>query len=260
MKTDSFSAEGNASPELKNLLPRKQVGFLFPVSVCDITPYEFYRIVPEGIMLVMVDVGIKAFTSEELKRVIKPLDEYLALFKQRGVDVILQDGCPVACLQGPEQHKKMLAHIEEKTGIQATSTYTCVSSAAQFLNIRNLAVVNKWDSDINNGLGTCLKHDGIRIVGTRNQAMAPSDFLSLKNEDSMTLAYNLARNALKGNPDADGLYIGGGSWLTAPIINLLEQEFDKPVISNTTSIIWHLCRLLNFKNPVRGFGRLLHHL
>ena len=44
---------------LDRLLPEKQIGLLFPVNVIDTTPYEFYSMIPKGIMLVTVPLGLK---------------------------------------------------------------------------------------------------------------------------------------------------------------------------------------------------------
>jgi maleate cis-trans isomerase len=53
------------------------------------------------------------------------------------------------------------------------------------------------------------------------------------------------------------VYIGGGSWLTLPVISRLEAEFDKPVITNQVATVWHVLRRLDCWTPIQGFGRLL---
>lgn len=79
----------------------------------------------------------------------------------------------------------------------------------------------------------------------------------MKNADGLELAYRLAREALLADPAADGLYIGGGSWLTAPLVAVLEREFGRPVITNTTAFVWRARELLGHTVPVTGYGRLL---
>ncbi len=71
------------------------------------------------------------------------------------------------------------------------------------------------------------------------------------------LAYALGRAALETNPEADGLYIGGGAWLTLPAILRLEAEFAKPVITNQVSVVWDVCRQLRCWQPKAGYGRLI---
>ena len=106
-------------------------------------------------------------------------------------------------------------------------------------------------------MGSFFEREGIRIAGVNSQPMAPSQFIRLTSEESLNLAHELGRKALEINPDADGLYIGGGAWLAIPIIQTIEDEFDKPVITNENATIWNLSRLLDCWEPIYGYGRLL---
>lgn len=81
--------------------------------------------------------------------------------------------------------------------------------------------------------------------------------MKVKSEDSLQLAYELGKGALQDHPDADGLYIGGGGWMTFAAVEALEKEFGKPVITNETAVVWGVCHLLNYWRPVQGYGRLL---
>ena len=74
----------------------------------------------------------------------------------------------------------------------------------------------------------------------------------------MTLGYQLGRRALEDFPTADGVYIGGGTWMTLPIITKLEEEFRKPVITNQIASVWHLLHLLNCWERIAGQGLLLN--
>ena len=73
----------------------------------------------------------------------------------------------------------------------------------------------------------------------------------------MELAYELGRAALTRHPDADGLYIGGGSWLSEPVCQALEREFGKPAISNPSAMVWDTLTRLGHWAPIPGQGRLL---
>ena len=65
------------------------------------------------------------------------------------------------------------------------------------------------------------------------------------------------RQLLENFPEADGVYIGGGSWLTLPVITTLEEEFGKPVITHQVATVWHLLNLLQCWKPIAGHGRLM---
>ncbi|MFC1816561.1 hypothetical protein ACFL0M_11650 [Thermodesulfobacteriota bacterium] len=238
-------------------LPKRKIGYLSPLPAIDISAYQFYRLAPEGIMLVILPIGLREFTPKDVERVFAPLEEHLALLVERGVDIIFQSGVPLAILMGLEYHDNLLARIEKATGLPVTSSVLNVVSAAKFLGLKNIALANKWNPNMNKVLGMFFDREGIQIAGISSQSMVPSDFLKLKDGESLTLAHKLGHAALANNPDADGLFIGGGAWFTLPVIESLEKEFGKPVITNRIATIWHICHLLDYWKPIHGYGRLL---
>ena len=87
--------------------------------------------------------------------------------------------------------------------------------------------------------------------------ITPSEFLRLSQTSHAELAWDLGRRALIDHPEADALYIGGGSWMAEPVCRKLEGEFGKPVICNQTSRVRHILRTLGAWTPIKGHGRLL---
>jgi maleate cis-trans isomerase len=98
---------------------------------------------------------------------------------------------------------------------------------------------------------------GIAVAGTSNRSMVPGEFVKLSSQDGIALAYELGRTALEQYPAADGVYIGGGSWLTLPVIQRLEEEFGKPVITNQVATMWHVLHILKCWEPCAAHGRLM---
>src|SRR5258707_15453502 len=129
--------------------PRLKIGCLQPGAVVDNHPYEFYRLVPHGVMLVMVGVGLKEFSSQDVERVFAPLDGYLDQLMERGVNLGIQNGVPLPILIGMEAHDRMITHMGHYTGLPATSTVLSVVAAASDLGIRKVAVGNKRTDALN---------------------------------------------------------------------------------------------------------------
>ncbi len=238
-------------------VPKRRVGCLFPLKVIDYNPYEFYEIAPKGILLVLVPLGLEKFTREDAERVFAPVDEKLELLMQRGIDIVIQAGTPLAVLVGPDFLDKLLAHIEKKTGVPAISMMLSVVNATKHLGIKNIAVADKWNEQMNASLAEFFARQGISVAGAFSRSLAPSQFLKMGDLESMNLAYELGKGAFEKYPDADGLYIGGAAWLTLPIVQRLEKEFEKPVITNQVATMWQLLHVLNCWKPVPEFGRLM---
>ena len=238
-------------------VPRLKIGALKPLSVVDNSAYEFYRIAPPGVMLVMIPVGLGTFTKDDVERVFAPLDGYVDALMERGVDLIMQSGVPLPLLIGIEAHDRLMDRIETRSGKPATSSVLGVVAAAKRLGLRRIVVANKWSEPMNRTLAEFFARGGTTIAGVSAEVMGPDKFQKILTADHMDLAYELGRQAFTQHPDADGLYIGGGSWLSEPVCQALEREFGRPAISNQSCMIWDTLTRLRAWKPIPGQGRLL---
>jgi maleate cis-trans isomerase len=236
---------------------KHRIGMLTPLAVIDTQAAEFYRLAPPGILLVMIPLGLEKFSATDVERVFAPLNEYLDRLMDRGVHMVTQNGVPLPILIGLEAHQKMIAHIAAYTGVPATSTVLAVGRAARHLGMKKLALVNKWTEPMNKSLGEFLALEGVAVCGTATKELTPDVFQKLDPGDHMRLAYELGRQAFLENPDCDGIYIGGGTWLAEPVSSRLEEEFGKPALCNQTVALWDNLHILNDWKPLPGRGRLL---
>ena len=74
-------------------------------------------------------------------------------------------------------------------------------------------------------------------------------------EETEERARSLARKA--DARDADAVLISGTGLPTAGVLDGLEQELGKPVLSSNAASFWRALRLAGVRDPVPGFGRLL---
>jgi maleate cis-trans isomerase len=239
------------------VLPKRKLGILSPMNVIDNNAYEFYRLAPPGIMLVITGVGLREFSAADVERVFEPLDTLADSLMERGIDLILQSGVPLPILIGVEAHDRIVARLARRTGKPATSSIIGVCGAAKHLGMKRIAVANKWTPAMNKTLAEFFARDGVEVVGVAAEIKTPAEFTKMGTEESIDLAYRLGRQAFEDFPQADGVYIGGGSWLVQPALERLEQEFAKPVLSNQSSVLWDMLHKVDFWKPIQGHGRLL---
>ena len=238
-------------------LPMRKIGVLTPLPVIDNGAYEFYRLVKDRIMLVMIPVGLAEFTDKDVQRVFAPIDTYLEKLMERRVDIVMQSGVPLPALIGVAAHDRLVAHMANYTARPATSSILGVVDAAKHLGMTRIALANKWSDAMNATLGEFFARADIAVVGVASKVLVPSQFQRMSGEDNIELAYALGRQALRDFPQADGLYIGGGAWLSQPVAEALEAEFGRPVITNISAMIRNVLTRLNCWAPIAGHGRLL---
>ncbi len=237
-----------------------RIGYLSPLQVIDNAACEWYRLAPPDMLAVFISVGVTEFSGAEMDRVFAPLDALLDQLMSRHVDLVLQAGTPLAVLMGIQKHDAMIAHMESYTGKPATSTALSVTRAAKHLGMKKIALVNKWSAPMNKVLADFFARVGVETVGTATNEMAPADFVKIPAGDHMRMAYELGKQALRDNPQADGIYLGGGTWISEPITRALESETGKLVICNQTAQMFDIQNILGVRQPMPGRSRLLAQL
>src|SRR5438105_366100 len=149
----------------EQFLPKLKIGALKPLSVIDLSAYEFYRLAPPGVLLVMIGVGLGKFSKQDVERVFAPIDGYVDQLMERGVDLIMQSGVPLPLLIGVEAHDRLIDRIETRSGKPATSSVLGVVAAAKRLGLRRIVVANKWSRAMNQKLGEFFARGGTTIAG-----------------------------------------------------------------------------------------------
>jgi maleate cis-trans isomerase len=239
-----------------SFVPRRKLGILYPLAVIDNSPYEFYRLVRD-VMLVGAGVGLQEFSATDVERVFAYAQELTDAMMGRGIDLIMQSGVPLPILIGVDAHDRLIETLAKQTGKPATSSILGVVAACKHLGLRNVAVANKWRPDMNKVLGEFFAREGIAVAGVASEIMGPERFQKMGIEASFDLAWELGNQAFERFPDADAVYIGGGAWMVMPLVNELEQKFGKPVICNQNAMMWNTLHLVDFWKPIEGQGRLL---
>jgi maleate cis-trans isomerase len=67
-------------------------------------------------------------------------------------------------------------------------------------------------------------------------------------------AYRLGRTIDK--PTAQAVFLSGTGMPTVSILEMLEQDLGKPVISAASAVMWHALRLAGVRHHVQGYGQL----
>ena len=232
----------------EEFVPKLKIGTIKPLSVIDLSCYEFYRLAPPGVLLIMIGAGLGKFSKDDVERVFAPIDSYMDQLVERGADLVMQSGVPLPLLLGVEDHDRLIDRMAKRSGKPATSSVLGVVAAAKRLGLRRIAVANKWSEPMNRRSAT------LRAAGPDHVAPPPGSGAGPVRRSRTTTAcsspMSWARCAHLSN--ADGLYIGGGSRLSEPVCQALEREFGKPAISNASAMVWDTLTRLGAWAPIPG--------
>jgi maleate cis-trans isomerase len=74
-------------------------------------------------------------------------------------------------------------------------------------------------------------------------------------DETAERAYALARKV--DVPHADAVFLSGVGLQTMSVLDVLEQDLGKPVISSVAALTWAALRAVKVGDPIRGYGRIL---
>jgi maleate cis-trans isomerase len=120
--------------------------------------------------------------------------------------------------------------------------------------MRRVVMASPFPEDQDARLSRFLAHDGIEVVAHRCLGYNNSKVIW---ELSPETGYELVSSLLRDNPDVDGVYMPCNKWRTISVIEKIEKEFGKPVVTNTQAWVLEALRDIGIAKPIPGFGRLL---
>ena len=240
--------------------PWYQLGYVIPHLYTDMDAYQFYRIAPEGTVLITTGLNLQEYTLASVEQNLPTLWERFDLLAKKRSDRISLSGVPVASALGRKKMREILDEASQRTGVVCDTDLEAHIAAMKHLGVGKVALATRWPEAVNSALSRYLADAGIQAVACRSRARTLAENkLTLANEDH-ELALELGRQVLREAPEAEGLLMPGGLWFAIYAVPILEAEFGKPVFLNITSTTWAALHAAGSKVQIRPdprWGRIM---
>ncbi len=237
--------------------PWFRLAYVTPHPIIDNVAYQFYRIAPDGVMLMLASLEIGDYTAAAVEHELPRFWRHVEELAETGADRIVLTGVPVSAALGRERVLAMIYEAKERTGVALDTDLEAIASAARHLGVHRVVLATRWHQPLNDAVSRYLGQAGIEVVGQQASGRTMAENATLKAADGMRMAIELGRAALSAAPAAEGLVLPGGRWLSIHAIEVLESEFGKPVFLNLNSSLWAALRAAGDGLPVQGQGMLL---
>jgi maleate cis-trans isomerase len=237
--------------------PWFHLAYVTPHPIVDNVAYQFYRIAPDGVMLMLANLEISDYSTKAVEHELPLFWKHVEELAQSGANRIVLTGVPVSAALGRERVQSLIAEVQKRTGVTFDTDLEAIIAAAQHLRTTRVALATRWHEPLNDAVAGYLKLAGIEVVGRQAQGATMAQNAALKAADGMRLAIDLGRAALAAAPTAQALILPGGRWLSTHAVAPLEAEFKKPVLLNLNSSLWAALRSAGRGLPVSGGGMLL---
>lgn len=232
-----------------------KIGLLVPDSNCNMEPHA-YKMVPDGVTVHTGRLKFgQAVTPETLRELTKDIERETEMLASIPVDIVLLGCTSGTLIEGPGYDQKIISLIEKASkGIPGLTTSTAVLQALRTLGLKKIAVATPYIKAINEAEIRFLEGNGFKVTCLKGlELLNNSEFLS----QPPYVLYNLAYNAYKERPEADGVFISCTSVRSPDVIEDLERNIGKPVVTSTQASIWAALRKIGIKEQIKGFGQLM---
>ena len=218
--------------------PWYQLGYVIPHLYTDLDAYQFYRVAPEGAMLVTTGLNLKDYTVAAVEQELPTLWQRFDLLAAKKVDRISLSGVPVASALGRTKMREILAEGEARTGLPCDTDLEAHIATLQHLGATRIALATRWPERVNTALTRYLAEAGIDVIACRSRARSLEENKHSSAADDHLLALELGGQVLRETPDAQALLMPGGLWYAIHAAPLLEAEYGRPVLLNILSTTW----------------------
>lgn len=231
-----------------------RLGLIVPSSNTTMEP-EFYALLPKNFTVHTARLKLREVTMKGLTEMEKRMEEGASKLADADVDII-GFGCTSGSLFRGIGHDKLIEEkIEKTSGKPAVATAGAVVDALKALEIRKVAVATPYINEINEMERNFLTANGFNVIDLKGLGLSGN--LKIGRVDSQTVCKLVT--GLK-HRDADGIFISCTNLPSINVIEKLEEELVKPVISSNTATLWAMLKKRKVSAKILGYGKLFEEI
>lgn len=229
---------------------RARLGMMLPSGNQAAEP-QFQAMLPAGVSLHTTRLKLTGSSEADLLAMTERVDEAAELVADAQTDLVLFH-CTAVSTFSTDLEASILERVRRAAGRPATATSSAISHALRTLGARRIVMLSPYPDAINRREETYFKEAGFEILQSAGlncqdanamMAVTPAAWVDLatSHRDDRADAYLLSCTTVR----------------STDVIEQLEQQLGRPVVTSNTAAVWHCLRLMGIDDPVKGFGRLL---
>lgn len=169
-----------------------------------------------------------------------------------GADVIAFACTTGSLVKGVGWDRTLCERMQSRTDVKATTTSTAVLAALAAVGAKNIGVATPYISELDELERSFFERQGFTVVNIKGMGLLYDRDIGAQTPES---AYQIARDV--DGSAVDCIFISCTNLDAVPIIQRLEDDTGKPVVTSNQATIWHALRCAGVDDRIKGFGRLL---
>jgi maleate isomerase len=214
----------------------RRIGVLVPSSN-SVQEADFWRALPPGFTLHVARMGLSNVEADSTLRVVQEIEAESKKLADADVDVIVLAATAPSSRNGIGYDRELINRISGASGKPATTA--------------SIALAAPWSEAVNQTTAAFIEANGFKVLAQAALGLVRNLEIGLLDPQT---AYDLAHRIDRS--DADAVMLACGNWSTMPVIERIERELRKPVLTTNQVTLWHALKLLGAA-PLLGLGALL---
>ena len=233
---------------------RARIGFLVPPGNPTVEP-EMAELAPPGVSVHFTRLsasgpaGTHAGQEARNHSQIASLDEATRLLAMVSPQVIVMAHTATSYTLGRAAEAALVHRQEAASGTRFITAFGSVLAALAHLGVRRIGYATPYDAGLTEQGRAHLALHGLDVVGVARLEGVRSIY-----EETPERAYAVGKQA--DRPEAEAVFLSGTGMPTLEMLQVLEDDLGKPVISAAAAMMWHALRVAGIKHPRPGYGRL----
>jgi len=229
-----------------------RLGLLIPSSNTTMEQ-EFNKMRPKNASVHTARMRLREVAVSELLEMEREIELEASKLTDARVDII-GFGCTTGSLvKGLGHDKEVVSRIEKATKIPSVATAGAVVEALKALKLFKVSVATPYSDQVNALEKRFLEQNGFKIVKMNGLGIIDNTEIGRQSQKAV---YNLVKEV--ETEEAEGIFVSCTNLPTINVLEKLEKELEKPVVSSNTATMWAMLRRIGYKKKIRGYGRLLN--
>jgi len=228
------------------MIPRARLGFIIPSSNRMVEP-QMQRYAPAGIVPHFTRLRMTSRYRKPLPELLPEILDSVSLLMDSKCDVIIFQCTGTSMSGGVEADEIVVSAIAKHADRPAVSTAGAVRAALLALNAKRIVFISETGPDGHAKKLSYLRDAGYEVLRDRAACLSGSDAYCTKPPQYWRDA------ALELRDDrADAYFISCANIQSIDVIEELERDLQKPVVTSNQAALWCALRLLGISAPGPG--------
>lgn len=232
---------------------RAKIGLIVPAPGCALE-MECNEMAPEGVAIVTTRIPLEKATPEFLIKIASYIDGAARLLAAAEPDVIALGCTAGSFIKGIGYDKSIIKSIEEATNITGLTTSTAVLGALTKLRARKISIATPYIDEVNKQEKMFFEANGFNVISIEGLQLGRTSSRDMPLVEAKTM-YGFVKKVYR--PECDVIFISCTGLGVISIIEELENELGKPVITSNQATFWAALRIAKVWDPIKGYGKLL---